>query len=453
MNSTTKRLMAYKNLGRILFNSDFSIVETDRIAKSILKGTTQPFPGSNLLEVFPELIGNEELIQEVLAGKVVDLRLDHVNRKDAEEKLVFLNFFVLAEKQSGRGLMVIEDVTQQAKMLQELNQQKYELLLYKSDVGPPKKFLSESILGNSPAIQNVRVTIEKLSEVPKATVLLQGETGTGKNLVARVIHYSSMPVDAPFVDINCAALPESLVESELFGYEKGAFTHATVSRPGLLEQAQGGTILLDEIGELPLNLQAKLLSVLETKQFRRLGSNKPTEVKVRAMAATNRDLHTEVVEGRFREDLYHRLNVVSLTLPPLRDLADDIILIAAHFLKVFILEFKKKVKGFTPAAEKALLSYTWPGNVRELSNCLERAMIFIEKDWIDEADLVIGAPEQISYGQEWAVPASGIDLEEVERQFIISALKRTGGNKSKAARLLGLSRDTLRYRLEKYQLS
>ena len=313
--------------------------------------------------------------------------------------------------------------------------------------------MSESVLGNSPAIQKVRVTIEKLSEVPKATVLLQGETGTGKNLVARVIHYSSMPLDAPFVDINCAALPENLVESELFGYEKGAFTHATVSRPGLLEVAQGGTILLDEIGELPLNLQAKLLSVLETKQFRRLGSNKPTEVKVRAMAATNRDLHKEVVEGRFREDLYHRLNVVSLTLPPLRDLADDIILIAAHFLKVFILEFKKKVKGFTPAAEKALLGYTWPGNVRELSNCLERAMIFIEKDWIDEVDLVIGAPEQSSYGQEWAVPASGIELEEVERQFIISALRRTGGNKSKAARLLGLSRDTLRYRLEKYQLS
>jgi transcriptional regulator with PAS, ATPase and Fis domain len=453
MNSTTKRLMAYKNLGRILFNSDFSIVETDHIAKSILKGTTQPFPGSNLLEVFPELIGNEELIQEVLAGKVPDFRLDHVNRKGAEEKLVFLNFFVLAEKESGRGLVVVEDVTQQAKMLQELNQQKYELLLYKSDVGPPKKFLSESILGNSPAIQKVRVTIEKLSEVPKATVLLQGETGTGKNLVARVIHYSSMPLDAPFVDINCAALPENLVESELFGYEKGAFTHATVSRPGLLEVAQGGTILLDEIGELPLNLQAKLLSVLETKQFRRLGSNKPTEVKVRAMAATNRDLHKEVVEGRFREDLYHRLNVVSLPLPPLRDLGDDIILIAAHFLKVFILEFKKKVKGFTPAAEKALLGYTWPGNVRELSNCLERAMIFIEKDWIDKADLIIGAPEQSSYGQEWAVPASGIALEEVERQLIISALRRADGNKSKAARLLGLTRDTLRYRLDKHQLS
>jgi two-component system response regulator HydG len=220
-----------------------------------------------------------------------------------------------------------------------------------------------------------------------------------------------------------------------------------------LEEAQGGTILLDEIGELPLNLQAKLLSVLETKQFRRLGSNKPTEIKVRTMAATNKDLQKEVVKGKFREDLYHRLNVVSLTLPPLRELADDVMLIAAHFLKVFNLEFKKRVKGFTSAAQKALLGHTWPGNVRELSNCLERAMIFIEKDRIDQADLVIGAPEQSSYGPEWAVPASGIALEEVERQLIISALQRAGGNKSKAARLLGLSRDTLRYRLEKYQLS
>ena len=192
---------------------------------------------------------------------------------------------------------------------------------------------------------------------------------------------------------------------------------------------------------------------METKKFRRLGSNKPIEVKIRTMAATNKDLQDEVSRGRFREDLYHRLNVVSLLLPPLRDLGDDILLIAAHFLKIFNVEFKRKVKGFTQAAEKALLGYTWPGNVRELSNCLERAMIFIEKDWIDEADLVIGATQQSAHGQEWTVPPSGIVLEEVERQLIISALRRTSGNKSKAARLLGLSRDTLRYRLEKYQLS
>jgi transcriptional regulator with PAS, ATPase and Fis domain len=358
----------------------------------------------------------------------------------------------LPDEESGGGVLLVEDATEGAKMLQELTQQKYELLLYRSGALFPRQFLSESILGESPAIQQVRESIQKLSKVPKATVLLLGETGTGKNLVAQVIHYSSMPPDAPFVDINCAALPEALIEAELFGYEKGAFTHATVSRPGLLQEAEGGTILLDEIGELPLNLQAKLLSVLETKRFRRLGSNKLIEVKARTIAASNRDLQKEVAEKRFREDLYHRLNVVSVHLPPLRELGDDVLIMANHFLKVFNMEFKKKVKGFTSSARNALLGYTWPGNVRELSNCLERAMIFVENDWIDEADLVVGHSEQGLHRQEWTIPPKGIILEDVERQLIISALRQAGGNKSKAARLLGLSRDTLRYRLEKFQL-
>ncbi len=452
MNEAALRLMAHKNLGMIRFKPDFIIVKTDDIAKRTLQSTIQPLPGMNLFEVFPELIGNEELLDEVLVGKQPDFRLDYVNRVDTDRRVHFINLLVLPDEQAGGGLLIVEDVTERAKMLQELSQQKYELMLYKSGSVSPKQFLSESILGNSPAIQKVRATIQKLSKVPKATVLLMGETGTGKNLVARVIHYSSMPPDAPFVDINCAALPETLIEAELFGYEKGAFTHAMVSRPGLLQEAEGGTIFLDEIGEVPLNLQAKLLSVMETKTFRRLGSNKPVEVKARTIAATNRDLQEEVAARRFREDLYHRLNVVALSLPPLRDLGEDILIIAAHFLKVFNMEFKKKVKGLTKAAQKALLGYSWPGNVRELNNCLERAMIFIEKDWIDEPDLVIGNPKQILASQEWTIPATGIVLEEVERQLIMSALRRADGNKSKAARLLGLTRDTLRYRLDKYEL-
>jgi transcriptional regulator with PAS, ATPase and Fis domain len=452
MHEALVKLMSYKNLGMILFKDDLTIVEKDSIAKNILRGGERPFPGRNLLEVFPELIGNEELIKEVLVGKEPDFRLDYVNRVDADQRVHFMNLFVLPYEEAGRGLLIVEDVTERARMLQELSQQKYELMLHKSGTVSPKQFVSESILGKSPAIQKVRATIQKLSKVPKVTVLLMGESGTGKNLVARVIHYSSMSPVAPFVDINCAALPETLIEAELFGYEKGAFTHAMVSRPGLLQEAEGGTILLDEIGEVPLNLQAKLLSVMETKTFRRLGSNKPIEAKARTIAATNKNLQKEVVKGRFREDLYHRLNVVSLTLPPLRDLGEDILIIATHFLKVFNMEFKKKVKGLTKAAQKALLGYSWPGNVRELNNCLERAMIFIEKEWIDEADLVLGNPEEILASQEWTIPSTGIVLEEVERQLIISALQRTGGNKSKAARLLGLTRDTLRYRLDKYQL-
>ncbi len=453
MNETTRRLMAYKNLGMVLFNADFIIVETDSTAARMLKNTEVPAPGKKLFEVFPELIGNEELIRGVLDGKVEDFRLVYVNRENAKGLSHFLNLYVLPDEKPGGGLLIVEDVTEVAKMQQELNQRKYELLLYRSAGLEPKQFLGESILGKSPAIQEVRERIEKLSKVPKATVLLVGETGTGKNLVAQVIHYSSMPPDAPIVDINCAALPETLVEAELFGHEKGAFTHATVSRPGLLQEAKGGTILLDEIGELPLNLQAKLLSVLETKKFRRLGSNKPIEVEARTIAASNRNLEREVAEKRFREDLYHRLNVVSLRLPPLRELGEDVLIMASHFLKVFNMEFKKRVQGLTAAAEKALMSYSWPGNVRELSNCLERAMIFIEKEWIDAPDLVIGYAEQGLNAQEWTIPPKGIVLDDVERQLIISALRQAGGNKSKAARLLGLSRDTLRYRLEKFQLS
>jgi transcriptional regulator with PAS, ATPase and Fis domain len=265
-----------------------------------------------------------------------------------------------------------------------------------------------------------------------------------------------MPAEAPFVEINCAALPEHLIESELFGYEKGAFTHATAERRGLFEEAAGGTIFLDEIGDLPLKLQAKLLSVLESKKFRRLGSNKPIEVKARIISATNRDLKKEVNRKMFREDLFYRLNVISITLPPLRVLKEDILIIATHLLKVFNIEFKKQVKGFSKNARQALLNYSWPGNVRELSNCLERTMIFIEKDWIEASDLVIY--EQLSLRpeptmQQWTLPNDGIVLEDLERHLIDSALQRTGNNKSKAARLLGLTRDTLRYRLEKYKLS
>ena len=211
--------------------------------------------------------------------------------------------------------------------------------------------------------------------------------------------------------------------------------------------------MLEEIGELPLNLQAKLLSVLETKRFRRLGSNKPIGVKARIIAATNRDLKKAVVEKNFREDLYYRLDVVSLTLPPLHSLGEDILIIADHLLTVFNMECKKKVKGFTEAARQALLNHTWPGNVRELSNCLERAMIFNEDEWIDETDLIFGHPVQTQDMQEWNVPPTGIILEDVERRLIVSAMQQADNNKSKAARLLGLTRDTLRYRLEKYNLS
>ena len=452
MNETTKQLLKWKHIGFIRFNSHFEMVEIDSIAKTMLKFLTNRFSGRSFFEFFPEFIGNEEEIRNVLKKKSVGFRLDYVNRTDTMGQLRFFHLLVLSENKSDFGVVIIEDATERAKMVQEMNQQKYELLLYKSNSEFRRQFLSESFLGQSPAVHHIRDTIDKISKVPTSTVLLLGESGTGKSLVARIIHYSSLPPDAPFVDINCAALPDNLIESELFGYEKGAFTHAVATRPGLLEEAEGGTILLDEIGEIPLNLQAKLLSVLETKNFRRLGSNKPIGVRARIIAATNQDLQKGVIEKKFREDLYYRLNVVSLTLPPLRNLGQDILIIAHHILTIFNVEFKKKVKGFTKSSQNVMLNHKWPGNVRELSNCIERAMIFIEDDWIDESNLILSQHIPTPNMLKWKVPPTGLRLEDVERQLIISALKQSGNNRSKAARLLGLTRDTLRYRMEKYNI-
>lgn len=452
MRTFLHRFSRYRDLGIFIFNRNLRVEETNEPADSFVNRFHGNAGRNHLLSIFPELVGNEKELEKVISGKKEVFILNHLNRVNRDGTVCYLNVAIFAGEAPETGILTLEDVTRQARLQQEINQQKNELLLYQSSLGFRRHFLQESILGDSPAIQKVRQTIEKLSKAPKATVLLLGESGTGKNLVGRVIHYSSMPPEAPFVEINCAALPENLLESELFGYEKGAFTHATASKAGLFEEAGGGTIFLDEIGDLPLKLQAKLLSVLETKKFRRLGSNKPIEVNLRIMAATNRDLARAVEEKQFREDLFFRLNVVSLTLPPLRTMGRDILLIARHFLKIYQIEFKKPVKGFSETAEQALLAYPWPGNARELSNCLERAMIFLDKEYIDAEDLIFGKTGDSPAPQRWTVPPDGIHLEEVERDLILSALQQTNNNKSKAARLLGLSRDTLRYRMEKYQL-
>lgn len=456
MDALLKQVLAVRRIGCWRFDADLKIVWRDRIAKEI--PASFDGGGGSLLTIFPELVGSEDTVEAVLRGERSDYRLEYVNRVGGDGVATFWHLTLLADPDAGAdagaGILLAEDVSELARLQQTLNQQRYEQVLLRQHAALRGRFLMDSILGDSPAITALRDQIKTLSKVSTATVLLLGESGTGKNLAARVIHYSAMPPDAPLVEINCGALPENLIEAELFGVEKGAFTHATVSRAGLLEEAVGGSIFLDEIGELPLNLQAKLLSALESKTIRRLGSNKSIRVNVRIIAATNRDLQAEVAAQRFREDLFYRLNVVALTLPPLRNLGDDITTIAHHLLTVFNLEFKKRVKGFTPAAAEKLRGYRWPGNVRELSNSIERAMIFAQGEALDAPDLILSGILQTPAAaeSEWEVPAEGITLEAVERRLILSALERAGGNKSKAARLLGLSRDTLRYRLEKFNV-
>ena len=448
------RLLDLKGFGAVLFDSHFNIVRMSPAAEAMLWISGASKPRGSFLDLFPELVGVEEQIAAIIEGKDADYRLDLVSRESGPGRVRYLNLLLLPDPAPDRALLVIEDVTGQALSRQAANQQRYELFLYRTSADFRRKHSSERILGDSPAIRRVRDTIQKLGRTPSATVLLTGETGCGKNLAARVIHGSSMPADAPFIEINCAALPEHLIESELFGYEKGAFTHAVSAKPGLLEEAHGGTLFLDEIGEMSANMQAKLLAVLESRCFRRLGSTRPIKVNIRVIASTNRDLQADVAAKRFREDLFFRLNVVSLPLPPLRELGDDILRIAEHLMNVYNVEFKKRVKGFSADACRELLDHPWPGNVRELGNCIERAMIFAEKEQIDASDLVLSPladPVVAPDGDRWTVPSGGIDLEEVERRLIVLALNQSGQNKTKAARLLGLSRDTLRYRLDKYR--
>ncbi len=350
---------------------------------------------------------------------------------------------------------LIEDSTEQASIDQEMRQKKYEVRLLKSQLLNQTSFLADGLLGQSPLVEEVREFVLKVAG-HNTSVLLEGESGTGKSLVARVIHQASLNPKAPFVEINCAAIPATLLESELFGYEKGAFTNALTSKKGLLEEANGGTLFLDEIGEMPLSLQAKLLTFLEKKTFRRLGSIEEHTVKLRFVAATNKDLKSAVQNNEFRQDLFFRINVVSTRLPALRNLNDDISILADHFIGLLSFDMKKNIKGLSEDAIRKLKQYAWPGNVRELRNVIERAMIFADGPRINAGDLVLSNDFDQADNAGAAllhIPDEGLSLEEVEERLLIESLKKTSGNQSRSAALLGLSLDTFRYRIKKFNLS
>jgi len=304
-----------------------------------------------------------------------------------------------------------------------------------------ERYKFENIIGSSPAMQEIFATIMRVAPT-RATVLLAGESGVGKDMIARAIHQHSPRKDRPFVKINCTAIPENLMESELFGYEKGAFTGANISKPGKFEQANTGTVMLDEIGDVPASVQVKLLRILQEREFERLGSNKTQQTDVRVIAATNVDLRAALEQGTFREDLYYRLNVVPMNIPPLRERKEDIPYLVDHFVKKFGGQISE-------GALERLVSYHWPGNVRELENVIERSILLAKGPRVEADDI------KIEMGVGRARPAfaadaflpEGMTLDQYEQSIIREALKRANGNKSQAARLLGLTRNALRYRL------
>ena len=312
------------------------------------------------------------------------------------------------------------------------------------------KYNFSGIIGNTPEIQLIFKTITEIAPTA-ATVLIYGETGTGKELIANAIHYNSDRKDKPFITLHCASLSEGVLESELFGHEKGAFTGAISQRRGRFELANGGSLFLDEVGELNSHVQIKLLRVLETGKFERVGGEKTFESDVRIIAATNRDLEKEIKEGRFREDLYYRLNVINLKLPSLRERKEDIGLLTDNFLIKYSKKNKKDIKGITPQSAKLLDNYDWPGNVRELENAIERAVVMAKNEYIEPDDLPssINVNTKKSRIETFRIP-SGATMKEIERKVILETLQTTNGSKSKAAKILGISTRKIEYKIKEW---
>ena len=344
----------------------------------------------------------------------------------------------------------LDEVIATVERALETTRLRREVRQYRTNAARP--YTLHSIVGSSESMTVLRHLVARVATSPASTVLLTGESGTGKDLVAKVLHYTSDRASRPFMNITCSALPEQLLESELFGHERGAFTDARLQKRGLLETADGGTVFLDEIGEMVPALQAKLLRFLEEKAFKRVGGAHDIRVDVRVVAATNRNLEEEVAKGRFRSDLYYRLNVLPIVIPPLRSHAEDVPLLVEYFIDGFNAEFRKRVLGASQAAYTLLERYGWPGNVRELRNVVERAMLLSDGTRLEAKDFAALTAAAAST-DAFELPANGVDLEQLERSFVMQALKRSGGNQTRAAALLGLNRDQIRYRIEKFGLT
>ena len=339
----------------------------------------------------------------------------------------------------------LEDLTMTIEKVLEMHELRNENLQLRAEL--ERRYDFGRVIGRSRKMQEIFDAAGRVAPT-RTTVLLGGESGTGKGMLARAIHVNSPRRDKPFVKINCSAIPENLMEAELFGYEKGAFTGAAQPHPGKFEQADGGTVFLDEIGDVPPAVQVKLLRVLQEREFERLGSTKTTEVDVRIVAATNQDLRLALEQGTFREDLYYRLNVLPISLPPLRERKEDIPYLVDRFLKKYAADTGHRVKSIGAPAREKLTAYHWPGNVRELENIIERAMVLAKAEIVEPEDIHLDR-QSLPRAPAGEVPflPEGMTLEQYEQELIREALRRSGENKSQAARLLGVTRNALRYRL------
>jgi DNA-binding NtrC family response regulator len=382
--------------------------------------------------------------------------LQAIRRINAEVPLVMMTAYgsvetaVEAMKNGANNYVLkpfsLEEIKLVVRKEMDVRQLRAENRTLREELG--KRYEYPNIVAHSGRMQEVLAAVERVAQT-NSTVLLGGESGVGKELIARAVHQRSRRASGPFIKINCTAIPENLLESELFGYEKGAFTGATNSKPGKFELADKGSLFLDEIGDVPPATQAKLLRVLQEREFERLGGTRTLKVDVRLIAATNRDLRAALEEGTFREDLYYRLNVVPIDVPPLREHKEDIPELAAHFLAKYRKESGKNILGVTPKALQVLMNFHWPGNVRELENIIERAATFAKGEWIDAPDIHLDTETARPGSSAPAFLPPGMTLDHWEDELIRESLRRSNGNKSQAARLLGISRNALRYRLDK----
>jgi len=421
----------------ILYDNDMAITGVNRAAERLFGIPAEEMIGRSCREVFRCTICESTcgLLEGLNQSPSVPHSAVRLHTDDGRERLVLIRTSQLfSDSGELEGVVAtVKDIT--------------------DEVAPIKR----EVIAESPAMREVLNFVRKVAASEATTILLEGENGTGKDLVAKTLHYESPRQAEPFIAINCAAIPETLLESELFGYEKGAFTDARAQKRGLFELADKGTLFLDEIGEIPLTLQAKLLRVLEEQSFRRLGGLKDIRVDLRFVAATNKNLREAVKEGAFRQDLYFRLNVIQIVIPPLRERKEDILPLLNFFIDHYNRKFKRRIEGVSPETAELMLAHDWPGNVRELRNAIERAMILEESSLITPTSLPISishsefkqpaGPEPLL-----EMPDEGLSLVESERQLLARALEKTNGNQTQAARLLRITRDTLRYKMKKYNL-